>query len=278
MQAQYTQPRPSGPMGPAKARRLLIAEYGNLCFRCFHAPVITDDGLDVDHIVPHALGGQHVYENYQLLCGSCNIHKGLRVADYRPGTRSMDVTLPRPFVQPWARSRSLPPRERKLVVKRIRPLRRADGEYEWVSVKEAGERLGVSVSTIRRMVDAGQLVGEREVIGGARDRYMIRFNRQEMPHEASFSESEDESDDTTAEQGSAVTLGLLAELREMRQQSANDAERIAGLMRQLGAAEASVKLLAEQRADFAAWLDEARAEVERLRKRTERRRWWAWWM
>jgi hypothetical protein len=265
-------------MGTDKARRLLIAEYGNFCFRCLLTPVAGGNSLDVDHIVPLSLGGRHVYENYQLLCHPCNKRKGMSVADYRPGTRSIDLIPLRPFIQPWARSRLLR-RERKIVVKRLRPLRRIDGRYEWVSVAEAGARLNVSPSTIRRMVEAGQLVGEREAIGGARDRYLIRFDRNETPHEASPSESEDEADDTSPEQeSSAAFLELLAELREMRRQEDErriaDASRIADLRERAGRAEERADRLMAEKEQWALDVMEqteravrAEAELQRLRGR-----------
>jgi excisionase family DNA binding protein len=36
--------------------------------------------------------------------------------------------------------------------------------YEWISVGEASRRLNVSPSTVRRMIEAGALVGERQVL------------------------------------------------------------------------------------------------------------------
>jgi excisionase family DNA binding protein len=144
--------------------------------------------------------------------------------------------------------------------------------HEWVSVEEASRRLGVSVSTIRRRIEAGDLVGEREVIGGSKERYRVRL---EMPQdEQAHSESGDAPE--TRHDAPTVAEGLLALVREMRQQGVNDAARIADLMRQLGAAEASAKLLAEQRADFARWLDEAREEAARLRAEATRK-WWRRW-
>jgi site-specific DNA-methyltransferase (adenine-specific) len=38
--------------------------------------------LEIDHIVPKAKGGGDYYENYQLLCGSCNRIKGDRPMEY----------------------------------------------------------------------------------------------------------------------------------------------------------------------------------------------------
>ena len=38
--------------------------------------------LEIDHIIPKAKGGGDYYENYQLLCGSCNRIKGDRPMEY----------------------------------------------------------------------------------------------------------------------------------------------------------------------------------------------------
>ncbi|MDR0327186.1 MAG: HNH endonuclease [Planctomycetaceae bacterium] len=38
--------------------------------------------LEVDHIIPKSKGGGDYYENYQLLCGSCNRIKGDRLMEY----------------------------------------------------------------------------------------------------------------------------------------------------------------------------------------------------
>jgi site-specific DNA-methyltransferase (adenine-specific) len=40
------------------------------------------ENLEIDHIIPKAKGGGDYYENYQLLCGSCNKIKGDRPMAY----------------------------------------------------------------------------------------------------------------------------------------------------------------------------------------------------
>ncbi|MDR0515567.1 MAG: HNH endonuclease, partial [Fibromonadaceae bacterium] len=52
----------------------------SLCNGCSHEYLLKD--LEIDHIIPKAKGGGDYYENYQLLCGSCNRMKGDRPMEY----------------------------------------------------------------------------------------------------------------------------------------------------------------------------------------------------
>jgi excisionase family DNA binding protein len=130
-------------------------------------------------------------------------------------------------------------------------------QHEWVSVEEAARRLGISVSTVRRRIEAGELVGEREVIGGSKERYRVRMNTNPPIHTGDAPE--------TPHDAPAVAEGLLALVREMRQQGVSDAERIASLMRQIGAAEATAETLRERVTDLAQALAERQVELEELR-------------
>jgi hypothetical protein len=139
--------------------------------------------------------------------------------------------------------------------------------YEWVSVHEASRRLNRSVSTIRRQIEAGELVGERESIGGRRDRYRVRMP-QDASGEASPSKSGDEPPDApeTPHDAPAAMTGLLAIIEADRATVAAQAEQIGALRERVGRAEAA-RAAAEQRAaDLAARL--ARAE----------RPWWRRWV
>lgn len=140
--------------------------------------------------------------------------------------------------------------------------------HQWVSVGEAARRLNVSPSTIRRMIDAGKLEGTREIIGGDRDRFLVRFDAPETRQDDPPIESPDAPAATT--EAPAVMVELLADLREMRQQQRDDASTIADLRERVGRAESD----AEARSLALEWtqarLDQANAELERVR----RRRWW----
>jgi len=58
----------------------LYKEQNSLCNACGTKFDIWN--LEIDHIIPKAKGGGDYYENYQLLCGSCNKIKGDRPMEY----------------------------------------------------------------------------------------------------------------------------------------------------------------------------------------------------
>jgi len=58
----------------------LYKEQNGLCNACGTKFDIWN--LEIDHIIPKVKGGGDYYENYQLLCGSCNKIKGDRPMEY----------------------------------------------------------------------------------------------------------------------------------------------------------------------------------------------------
>jgi site-specific DNA-methyltransferase (adenine-specific) len=58
----------------------LYKEQNGLCNGC--GKEFDSWNLEIDHIIPKAKGGGDYYENYQLLCGSCNRIKGDRPMEY----------------------------------------------------------------------------------------------------------------------------------------------------------------------------------------------------
>lgn len=181
-------------------------------------------------------------------------------------------------------------------MRKLRLPARNDPRYEWVNVSEASQRLGVSLSTVRRMVESGHLVGEREPLGRGsnRDRYLIRFDRKEMPQDASPFESEDESSEAperpqSAPEATTRALDIMdALLRANAETFERQAETIAELRERVGRAEAGIEAAnarAEQYAlDYAEQFERAvraearaeRAEAELTRQRA--RRWWRFWL
>jgi len=61
-------------------KKRLYKEQDGKCNACGEDFKIWN--LEIDHIVPKAKGGGDYYENYQLLCGSCNRIKGDRTMAY----------------------------------------------------------------------------------------------------------------------------------------------------------------------------------------------------
>ena len=66
------------PTEPVKQR--LYKKQKGLCNACGNTFEIRN--LEIDHIIPKSKGGGDYYENYQLLCGSCNRIKGDRPMEY----------------------------------------------------------------------------------------------------------------------------------------------------------------------------------------------------
>jgi len=61
-------------------KKRLYKEQNGKCNACGEDFKIWN--LEIDHIIPKAKGGGDYYENYQLLCGSCNRIKGDRPMEY----------------------------------------------------------------------------------------------------------------------------------------------------------------------------------------------------
>ena len=66
------------PSGSIKQR--LYKEQAGKCNACGHDFELLN--LELDHIIPKSKGGGDYYENYQLLCGSCNRIKSGRPMEY----------------------------------------------------------------------------------------------------------------------------------------------------------------------------------------------------
>jgi site-specific DNA-methyltransferase (adenine-specific) len=69
------------PMLPSEnVKQRLFKEQQGKCNACGREFEIWD--FEIDHIIPKSKGGGDYYENYQLLCGSCNRIKGDRPMEY----------------------------------------------------------------------------------------------------------------------------------------------------------------------------------------------------
>lgn len=138
--------------------------------------------------------------------------------------------------------------------------------HEWVSVREAARRLGISPETVRRRIEAGELVGEREALGGSRERFRVRMEtpqgasgeRPDMPMTPSTLDATETPTNASALTGRALEI-MEALLRANAETFERQAETIADLRERAGRAEAS--------------LEAANAELTRLRKPWWRKLW-----
>ena len=85
----------------AQALRQRVAEQGrHRCGYCLTQEQIVGVPMDVEHIVPEALGGPTEEDNLWLACSLCNSHKGDRVTALDPSTGEI-VRLFNPRQQLW---------------------------------------------------------------------------------------------------------------------------------------------------------------------------------
>ena len=61
-------------------KQAMFEEQGGKCNACENEMRIVD--FHIDHIIPVSKGGSNTRENYQLLCGNCNMIKGNRPMEY----------------------------------------------------------------------------------------------------------------------------------------------------------------------------------------------------
>ena len=65
---------------PAALRRRITEEARHRCGYCLSAEWVIGAPMEIDHIVPEALGGSTEQENLWLACSLCNDHKSNRIA------------------------------------------------------------------------------------------------------------------------------------------------------------------------------------------------------
>jgi 5-methylcytosine-specific restriction endonuclease McrA len=71
---------------PAGLRLRIAEEASHRCGYCLTQEILVGAPMEVDHLVPEALGGRTEAENLWLACSLCNDHKGDRIAALEPET------------------------------------------------------------------------------------------------------------------------------------------------------------------------------------------------
>lgn len=69
-----------------KLRQKIIAEARNRCGYCLGEQRYIFAPLEIDHLLPTALGGPDEEENLWLACPFCNSHKGIKIHGKDPVT------------------------------------------------------------------------------------------------------------------------------------------------------------------------------------------------
>jgi hypothetical protein len=85
---------------PIKLRQRIAEQAKHRCGYCYMQEAVVGSPMEIDHIVPEALGGVTVEGNLWLACSFCNSSKGVRVAALDPVTGEM-VALFNPRTQSW---------------------------------------------------------------------------------------------------------------------------------------------------------------------------------
>jgi len=81
-------------------RAKVAAQARHRCGYCLTAEAIVGTPMELDHLIPEALGGLSAEDNLWLACSLCNDSKGCRIAAEDPSTGEV-VRLFNPRHQDW---------------------------------------------------------------------------------------------------------------------------------------------------------------------------------
>lgn len=82
-------------------RRRVRSAFGNRCSYCLAAQRYILSKLEIEHIIPFALGGGNDEWNLCLACRLCNLHKSWQIEAIDPITKAV-VALFNPRAQAWS--------------------------------------------------------------------------------------------------------------------------------------------------------------------------------
>jgi len=85
---------------PSALRQRVADAARHRCGYCLTNEQVVGALMQIDHIIPEALGGSSGEENLWLACALCNAHKGCKVATLDPVTGEI-VRLFNPRTQAW---------------------------------------------------------------------------------------------------------------------------------------------------------------------------------
>ncbi len=86
---------------PKALREKVAAQARHRCGYCLMAEAIVGVSMEIDHLIPEALGGATEEKNLWLACSLCNDHKGDRIGALDPVTGEV-VRLFNPRRQRWS--------------------------------------------------------------------------------------------------------------------------------------------------------------------------------
>lgn len=86
---------------PRGLREIVAEEAKRRCGYCLTQETVVGAPMEIDHLVPEALGGLTERDNLWLACSLCNEHKGSRVAAFDPPTGEI-VRIFDPRHQSWS--------------------------------------------------------------------------------------------------------------------------------------------------------------------------------
>ncbi|HUP99384.1 MAG TPA: HNH endonuclease [Aeromicrobium sp.] len=85
---------------PKKLRGRVAAQARHRCGYCLSTEAIVGLTMEIEHLIPQALGGPTQEENLWLACPACNAFKGQRISARDPESGSI-VRLFNPREQSW---------------------------------------------------------------------------------------------------------------------------------------------------------------------------------
>jgi HNH endonuclease len=85
---------------PKKLRERIAEQARYRCGYCLSAEQVVGIPMEVDHLIPQALGGPTIEENLWLACPACNAFKGHRISARDPESGQL-LRLFNPREQSW---------------------------------------------------------------------------------------------------------------------------------------------------------------------------------